>query len=66
MNPLETYRRHCPSCGEPLEILIDLSAGSQRYVEDCSVCCAPMVVTVTLGAGDDEPPQVTLGREDDA
>ncbi|AGA89039.1 hypothetical protein Thimo_0164 [Thioflavicoccus mobilis 8321] len=65
MNPLETYLLHCPSCGEPLEILVDLSAGSQRYVEDCQVCCAPMVVTVTMAEGADDLPYVTLEREGD-
>jgi hypothetical protein len=27
------------------EITIDLSAGDQTYVEDCSVCCRPMVIS---------------------
>lgn len=28
-----------------MTIVIDLSAGSQSYVEDCQVCCQPMQVT---------------------
>lgn len=63
MNPLETYDLDCPWCGEPLEILIDLSAGDQRYVEDCHVCCAPMVVQVDMNFDPQLPPQVTLMRE---
>jgi hypothetical protein len=25
-------------------MVVDLSAGDQRYVEDCEVCCQPMEV----------------------
>ena len=32
----------CPYCGEPFETLVDLSAGSATYVEDCQVCCQPI------------------------
>lgn len=32
----------CPYCGELISITIDTSAGSQRYIEDCSVCCRPI------------------------
>lgn len=40
----------CPYCGEWIELLIDDSAGAQRYTEDCHVCCRPIVVTVTIDA----------------
>src|SRR5690606_31691888 len=26
----------CPYCGEPIELLVDGSAGDQQYIEDCS------------------------------
>ena len=39
---------HCPYCGEPLEIAIDWSVREQEYVEDCQVCCQPMVLRVPL------------------
>lgn len=42
----------CPYCGEPLLLRVDLSAGSQAYVEDCQVCCQPMTVTVSPGERD--------------
>ncbi|HEY8682184.1 MAG TPA: CPXCG motif-containing cysteine-rich protein, partial [Rhodanobacter sp.] len=32
----------CPYCGEPIEILVDASAGDQHYIEDCQVCCRPI------------------------
>jgi hypothetical protein len=39
----------CGFCGEVVETSVDPSAGgSQRYVEDCSVCCRPNVLQVTV------------------
>lgn len=32
----------CPYCGECFETLVDLSAGSADYIEDCQVCCRPI------------------------
>lgn len=43
---LERTEVTCPSCWETVELSIDLSAGSQTYAEDCSVCCRPMTVRV--------------------
>lgn len=39
----------CPYCGEAFESQVDTSAGSQRYVEDCAVCCRPIEVAVQVG-----------------
>jgi hypothetical protein len=38
----------CPYCGEPIELVVDDSAGSAAYVEDCPVCCRPMQVDVDV------------------
>jgi transcription elongation factor Elf1 len=38
----------CPSCWQQVSLDIDLSAGSAIYTEDCSVCCNPMTVRVTV------------------
>lgn len=40
----------CPYCGEPIELLLDASAGEQCYIEDCQVCCRPITVSVGLDA----------------
>lgn len=40
---LETDNYHCPYCGEPAEAVLDLSGGDQTYIEDCPVCCRPIV-----------------------
>ena len=40
----------CGSCGEVIVVPIDLSQGaSQKYVEDCPVCCRANVIHVELG-----------------
>ncbi|HEY0506347.1 MAG TPA: CPXCG motif-containing cysteine-rich protein [Lysobacter sp.] len=38
----------CPYCGETIVLVVDASAGSQRYIEDCQVCCRPIVVSVDV------------------
>ncbi len=38
----------CPYCGEQLEIAVDWSVRRQEYVEDCQVCCQPMVLHVLI------------------
>jgi hypothetical protein len=39
----------CGACGETIVVPLDASAGaSQRYVEDCPVCCNPNVITVEV------------------
>ena len=42
----------CPYCGEHIELLVDASVESQHYVEDCTVCCRPIEVTVTIEEGE--------------
>ena len=54
----------CPYCGEAVALLVDWSAGSQRYVEDCEVCCRPMEVTLDT-AMPGEPGTVTAHRDDE-
>ncbi len=38
----------CPYCGETFETEIDVSGGSQEYIEDCYVCCRPIVFQVKI------------------
>lgn len=45
---LEPVVLHCPYCGEAFESVVDLSGGSQHYVEDCAVCCRPIDVRVRV------------------
>jgi rSAM/selenodomain-associated transferase 1 len=41
----------CPYCGESFESTVDVSAGSFSYVEDCQVCCQPIVMTGEVDEG---------------
>ena len=41
----------CPYCWEAIEIALDLSVESQEQVEDCSVCCRPIVIRYSAEEG---------------
>ena len=53
----------CPYCGEVITTQLDLSAGSQTYVEDCQVCCQPMQIGLRV-ADDGGLEAVTAERMD--
>jgi hypothetical protein len=36
----------CPYCGEMISVLLDASVDEQEYIEDCQVCCRPIVLHV--------------------
>jgi len=61
---MEPVLIHCPYCGEAIEILVDDSVEGQSYVEDCQVCCQPIVLDVALD--DEGMPRVRVAREDGA
>jgi transposase-like protein len=61
---IETIAIQCPYCGESYETVVDLSAGSQRYVEDCAVCCKPIEITLQVG-DDGELIEVSTGTDND-
>ena len=54
----------CPYCGEPFSTTLDLSGGSQTYIEDCPVCCRPIEFRLTVGL-DGETCQLEARRDDD-
>ncbi len=62
MNGLEAATIQCPYCWELIEITIDCSVSSQEYVEDCEVCCRPIVLNVILSP-DGLPDNVQVKRE---
>lgn len=49
---LEEHFFPCPYCWEKISILLDLTGGSQSYVEDCEVCCQP--ISINFDAQDGE------------
>lgn len=38
---------NCPYCGETFNTQIDCSVHFQEYIEDCYVCCQPIVFAVS-------------------
>jgi hypothetical protein len=58
----EEVRIYCPYCGETIEILVDASVEQQEYVEDCSVCCRPIVIEAIAG---DTGVEVVVRSEDE-
>jgi len=48
MQGLITQKSYCPYCGETIELILDTSVEQQSYIEDCQVCCRPMIVSVTV------------------
>lgn len=60
---LEPILIHCPYCGEAIEILVDGSVDSQRYYEDCQVCCRPIDISVSVD--EDGDAQVSVATEND-
>ncbi len=52
MRDIETTDIECPCCGEQIEVTVDCSEEHQQYVEDCSVCCRPIVITVITHDGE--------------
>ena len=60
---IETCTVQCPYCGESIEIVVDCSVSEQIYIEDCSVCCRPL--TLTVGVTDDGI-ALAARREDEA
>ncbi len=52
----------CPHCGESFPLLIDTSQSEQTLVEDCTVCCRPISLTIHCRAGEIESLSSELGR----
>ena len=52
MNLLQSQEASCPHCGEPIGLTLDLSVPEQSYIEDCPVCCKPMIVSYTAANGE--------------
>lgn len=63
MNPQEPVDITCPYCGEPITLLVDCSAGSQEYIEDCQVCCQPINLHIRIEKN--LPPEIVARRDSD-
>lgn len=49
---IDTRPITCPHCGETIEVVLDLSEPEQCYLEDCSVCCRPIMLRVSAADGE--------------
>lgn len=36
----------CPYCGEIIDVLLNREETGQEYIEDCQVCCKPIVFSI--------------------
>ena len=61
---IESRSVSCPYCGETFEALIDTSVERQEYIEDCEICCRPIVFCVLVES--DGSIDLDTRHEDDA
>lgn len=61
MNPEK--RIGCPYCGENITIIVDESVPEQTYIEDCEVCCRPIVIHTTVDIDGDVTVDVRTDSE---
>lgn len=41
----------CPYCGEVFALEVDTSQSEQTLIEDCTVCCRPIALTIRCRPG---------------
>lgn len=63
MNDTELVLLDCPYCGEPIQLIVDCSVPDQDYIEDCQVCCRPILIHSVIDI--DGFPDVTVRSEDE-
>lgn len=64
MECMKAVTIQCPYCGVLNEELIDCSVEPpEEYVEDCEVCCSPMLIRIL--SVDGEVPIVEAHRENE-
>jgi hypothetical protein len=44
----------CPHCGETFPLQVDTSQSEQSLIEDCTVCCRPITLTIHCSPGEIE------------
>ena len=52
MSLIEGHEATGPHCWETIELTLDLSVPEQSYIEDCPVCCKPMLVSFVAVDGE--------------
>lgn len=64
MDFLQENTVSCPYCGESIKVLIDHEEAGDQYIEDCQVCCQPIVFSIDSDSGGHL--QVSVQTENDA
>ena len=41
----------CPSCWQWTPVLVDILAGAQDYIDECGICCRPLLLRVQFEPG---------------
>ena len=55
----------CAFCGEDNDVFVDASGGRQQtFTEDCTVCCRPNLITLTID--DDGDVEIEVRQEYEA
>jgi len=49
MNECQSLPVSCPWCFETIEILLEDDSQPGDWVEDCSVCCHPLALSLRIG-----------------
>ncbi|MAY35717.1 MAG: hypothetical protein CMN84_06400 [Spongiibacteraceae bacterium] len=64
MEVLQERSAMCPYCGETISLLLDCTQAGDSYVEDCSVCCQPILVSLfSAGTADEGALEFQLSAE---
>ena len=63
MNPIETIDDLCPWCSASVSLDIDTTFDDQEYIEDCGVCCSPILVRIRVP--EMGTPEVELHRDNE-
>lgn len=63
MSDLIPVTIQCPYCWEQIGTSVDPSVSEQEYVEDCQVCCQPIVFEVSVD--ENLEPNVSVRPEND-
>lgn len=53
----------CPYCGETIEVLVEATDETYEYIEDCQVCCRPIVFHVEVSISGEQT--LTVHSEND-
>lgn len=63
MSNLDPVQIRCPYCGEQIDIQVDIVSADEDYLEDCTICCRPILLHIARD--ENGVPSVSATRESD-